>query len=470
MGIFPLLLGAAVSAGGRWPLLSVAAAGSLFLISVFPIGRVKAVSQAGRWMVEVPVLLLLLSTLVLRIRGSADILEHPLDPAGFFRIACLGLAAFLGLLACLSPRHPSLSGPPTASRPIRLYVAYLVIVLLGVLVSPAPFLTLFHAAELAIALIVLIAAGRAFGPTAYQRILHTLYWFQVTLIALVWIEVFLLPGKALTAVKSPIHWQIEGVYPSIDHNGVGTLGAIVFVWSLGRFLSGSRDDENGRRSASSLLLSLLGLITLVGAQYRTGYIALMASLVLLLVLQYPRVLLILLFATGVVFASTPANKAEPFLLRGETPEEASGLSSRVDWWKLAIPVWKESPIIGGGLLTATRLDVLAPIGRESTSTIHSTWVEALVGTGVLGVFMLGASFLVLLWRAFRRAVAGHVIPMLLLVVIGVRSLTGTTFEASGRSLLMFLTLAFILNDRTLRTRVGSGGERAVTTLDGRFSR
>ena len=451
MGIFPILLGAAVSAGGLWLPLSFATAASLLLVALLRMPRGAALARPGWLIVEVPVLFLLLSTLVFRIRGSEDILADPLDPAGLFRIGCLGLAALLGMLAWSSP--PSVTALPRVAspRPIRLYTVYVVIAFAGVLASRARLLTLFHAGEIAVALLVLFSAGRAYGPAAYKRILSVVYWFQVTLIAVVWLEVYLLPGQAVTRVNSPLPLQVEGVFPSIDHNGVGTLGAIMFVWSLGRFLT--PDVEGQPRGKLALLLSFVGLVTLLAAQYRTGYIAAALALLLVLVFRYRKILLIVLGSVALVLASSAANRAEPFLLRGESPEQASELSSRVDWWKLAIPVWKESPLIGGGLLTATRLEVLTPIGQESTSTIHSTWVEALVGTGVTGLLMLAVAFLVLLWRAFRRAQAGEIVPLLLLTIIGVRSLTGTTFEASGRSLLIFLALAFLVSDRGRRVPV-----------------
>jgi O-antigen ligase len=106
-------------------------------------------------------------------------------------------------------------------------------------------------------------------------------------------------------------------------------------------------------------------------------------------------------------------------------------------------------LFGRGLLTASRFEILTPIGREETSTIHSTWVEALVGTGLVGTALLAASLLVVLRRAIRSAVApiGRVVPLVVLTVIAVRSVTGTTFEASGRSVLIVLAFALILDDR-----------------------
>jgi O-antigen ligase len=197
----------------------------------------------------------------------------------------------------------------------------------------------------------------------------------------------------------------------------------------------------------SLAIAAAGFVTLVAAQYRTGYVAFAVGLVILLALRR-RAALAAFVLVAVLVGQGFVEEAQPLLLRGESPEEASQLSSRLEWWSFAIPVWQESPLVGRGLLTATRFEVLGEIGREETSTIHSTWVEALVGTGVIGITFLAASFLVLLRRAIRCALApaGRIVPLVVLTVVAIRSVTGTTFEASGQSLLIFLVFALNLND------------------------
>ena len=52
--------------------------------------------------VEVPVLLLLLSTLVFRGRSADELAYNPLDPAAQFRVLCVALALMLGALALIS--------------------------------------------------------------------------------------------------------------------------------------------------------------------------------------------------------------------------------------------------------------------------------------------------------------------------------------------------------------------------------
>jgi O-antigen ligase len=142
-------------------------------------------------------------------------------------------------------------------------------------------------------------------------------------------------------------------------------------------------------------------------------------------------------------------QAAPFLLRGQTTEEARGLTSRVEWWEASIPVWEKSPLVGRGLLTGTRFEVLARLGLRDTGGIHSTWVEVLVGTGLIGLGLLLASAAVSVRRALTLALSpgGAVLPLLLLTVMLVRSVTGNTFESfQGLETVTFMWLALSLGD------------------------
>jgi len=435
--------GIAAAIPGPWTFLMAGSIVALLLATLVPAAPTRTMSRSGSLAVEVPVLALLASGLVFRLRGTEEILDNPLDAAGLFRVAFLALALFLAAVGFMNGRQSGIR-----SRPFRLYALYAATALIGAAGSADPLLTIFHAGELLIALFVFVAAVRSAGPEAPFRIELTIYWFQVTLMGTVWLSVILFPGQAIIPVNSPIPWQIQGVVPAVASNGVGTLGAILALWSLARFLSPVAERSSPRLS---LGIAAAGFVTLVAAQYRTGYVAFAVGLVILLALRGRALLAALVLVAGVGLALVGqgfAQDAQPLLLRGQSPQQASQLSSRVQWWSDALPVWRESPLFGRGLLTATRFEVLSEIGRGETSTIHSTWVEALVGTGLVGIAILAVSLLVLLTRAFRSALAptGRIAPLVVLTVIAIRSVTGTTIEASGRSLLIFLVFALILDD------------------------
>jgi O-Antigen ligase len=452
VAVAPVLLaavaGAAVAAGGR--MLVLAAASALFFLLLVPEPAMAKRLRTGYLAVEAPILLLLLSTLVFRHRDVTTLSENPLDSAALYRVACLVAALVLGGMALVAQRARSREPSPRFPLAFRLYLLYVLVVFLGAPLSLHPALTAYRGLELAAGAIVLAGAFRSLGFEAVARIERLLYGFIVALIGSVWLGVVLFPGQALLYyTNAPLHVQIQGAYPQFSSNGVGELGVILALWSLGRVVSPGPDRL---RPAVGVPMAALGTVTLVAAQFRTGYVIAAVGAALLLAFRGQKVLSVLAVSIAIfasVWGGRIDDRAEPFLLRGQTRTQASELSGRRYFWSQAMPVWRRSPVFGRGLVTGTRFEVLAPAGFTYTSTIHSTWVEALVGTGVVGVGLLAASLLVVCWRAFgelfRRG--GTVVPALLLAAITIRTITGSTFEIFGITSLLFLTLVLTLEAR-----------------------
>jgi O-antigen ligase len=441
----------AVGAGGLWRSLALGGA-ALGLGASLSSVVVSRRALRGVLFVEVPVLLLLASSLVWRVRTTDDIAADPLDAAGQIRVGFVGLAGLLALIALVWPASDQERVGRTP-LPFRLYAVYVLVVFAGAPLSVEPLLTAYRGVELATAVLVLLAARQRAGLEAIPRIGAVLYWFMVALVAVVWLEVALVPSLAIAPLlnqAAPVPWNIQGVYPSIASNGVGTLGVTLTIWSLAR----ARDRTGqGLRPLVAYLLAGVGVVTLLASQYRTGYGALVVGLGVLLALRNRRLLVVgvLLGAAGWLAFLGPSvvKEATPFLLRGQSTEEARGLTSRVEWWEASIPVWQKSPLVGRGLLTGTRFEVLARLGLRDTGGIHNTWVEVLVGTGLVGLALLAAAAAVSLRRALTLALdpRGAILPLLLVVVMLVRSVTGNTFESfQGLETVTFMWLALSLGD------------------------
>lgn len=409
--------------------------------------------------VEAPVLLLLLSTLVFRGRSANELAYNPLDSAAQFRVLCVALALMLGAVALISEPHAAPSNGRLTSLPIRLYFLYVFVVFLGAPPSVNVPLTAYRGVELLTCLIVIVGARRNVGDEAAERIGTVVYWFIVGLLLSVWMGFILDPEQAKSVIlntNAPLGWQLAGVWPSISSNGVGTLGVLLAFWTLARLRTLPSPTTLYR--AVAYATAGLSVASLILAQYRTGYVAFVAGVLVYLAVGRRWVLatIVLMAVLGVVAVgpSSLVKGAEPYALRGQTAEQASELSGRESYWTAAIPVWEESPLIGGGLLTATRFEVLAPLGDEYTAGIHSTWVEALVGTGLIGLALLTLSFLVTCKRAFVKARrSGDLVPVLLLTVLAVRTITGNTFETLlSFQAIIFLWLALALSDQDRNRR------------------
>ena len=447
------VVGWAIALGRPWTELAAAA---VLLLAAAARARWNALRLSSSFLVvELPILLLLfLDVYYPRVRTATDLAGNPLDAGGMVKLAAVGLAVLIGCIAFATSTAP----PRPTTAPFRLFVVYVVVAFFGVGFSVDPLLTAFRGLEIAAAAVVVAGAYRRYGQAAVARLERLLYGATVALVVSVWVGVAVAPGEALVPTEeSPLRWQIEGVYPKIASNGVGTLGVILALWSLGGLVS--RSPRERMRRPVAVALTALGVATLLGAQYRTGYAAFAAGVALLLALRGRKTLAaaIGLFAAVVMYwgLATVGTSTEPLLLRGDTVERAGQLSGRFSMWHAAIPFWRESPLFGRGLLTSTRLEVLPSIGLQDTATIHGTWIETLVGTGLAGTALLAAAMLLLLYRSLQEALRrdGRVVPVLLATSLIVRSLTGSSVESLGIGALLLVVLALGLAPERSRQRV-----------------
>lgn len=404
--------------------------------------------------VHAPIILLLLSTLTWRARESEVLRANPFDAFALLRA---GLVAAATLLALPSIYRFRVSHWAQAGVAPRLLLAYVVSATPGIFLSVDPVLTSLRVLELGLFVAIPLATFAAYGPgvvALFRRLVIGSWW---VLTAATWLNVALIP-EAVHRISAPLPWQIESVYPAIAANGVGTYGVLLATLGLGRLLS-----LGMAQSARGAAIPLgLGLVTLLAAQYRTGYVALLVVLAITPFAVRRRLwILPFLVATGALLADVGGARGEftEFFLRGGTWETAMSLSGRRSWWGQALVVFGESPLFGKGLLTASRFEVLVPMGFTMTSTVHSVWIEALVGTGVIGaglLFLAALSALVRGWREAREL--GDAVAFGICVVLVVRSLTGSAFEIAGPLTLAFM--AFAMPARTFASGLGGPAKRS----------
>jgi O-antigen ligase len=464
LAIVGIALGAGigVAAGTKWGLLVAALALAFAAGSAGLLDLVIPRYSFGYTTIELPAIFILIASLGLRARTADDLTSNPLDFVGMLRLACTGLAFLLGAIAIISARGRMRE--TVTNRPLRVYMIYAAVALLGVLVSVSPALTAYRSFELVAAIVVIAGAYRTAGKEALIRLEGLLYWWIVLLLVTVWVGVALFPALTVLRINSPIPYQIQGVYPAVTTNTLGALAVFLFFWSVGRWLAPA--SERGPRRSVAAAIAAFGFVTLIASQYRTGYAAFMLGIALLFFLRGRKVLAgfgVTALVVGTIMGSRIASEATPILLRGTTAERAAQLNGRLSWWALALPIWRESPIIGGGLRTASRLLVLGAAGFGATSTVHSTWIEALVGTGVLGVAALLIFILMSLRRAFLLAMrpAGRIVPVLILAAMTVRSISGDTFESGGLYCLITLVFVMGLRDKWFGSKRVDGAEMSM---------
>ena len=314
-------------------------------------------------------LLLIFSTLVWRTRTSADLESAPLDAAAGARLALLALAALVSL-GCLV-------GRPMPRLPVsfRLLALYVTAACLAAIASPLPVHALFRAAELAVGLLAVLAWIALLRERAGATMLRLLVATVGAIVGLVWIEAVLLPSQAWLEpyYYRALRYTLQGVLPAFSSNTVGTLGGLLALWGVAQL-------GRARRASVPQAALLVGLATLVAAQYRTGLLGVfLGAAVILLVQRRYRMIAaagVLALALGIAMGTEGiVAGTEDVLTKGQDPALVRSLSKRVDYWAAAEPLVVERPLLGWGLNVGTR-EALLSVGNDTGSTIHNTWVEA----------------------------------------------------------------------------------------------
>jgi len=432
------LAGLTAASGRLLTALLVATAPAAVLVVVHAFARVGRLPFESKLAILAWVSLLF-ATFVWRVRTTTDLNENPLDTAGLARVALVLLAGSASFAWVVRPGRL-----PRIPWPGRWFAAYVVAAMLAGIVSPQPQQALYRATELAVCFLAVLLALSHASSSPPAAIVGTLRTSLAALVTVVWVEAFLVPWRAWVDTPGVFPRTLHGVFPTLSSNTVGTLGGLLAILAL--------SETAYRKHHFPRALVLLGLMTLAAAQYRTGILGFLVAGTFLLWRQRRFAVMAALAITTVAIGlggawTTSVDRSKTAFAKGR-PEQLETLDSRTLYWQESAAFIRERPLMGWGLNVGSRR-VLAGVATETTSTVHGTWVEALLGTGFVGASLLALSVLSALrqaWRA-RLHVAGPA-AFAGLVFLVVRSLTGTTVELFGLNLLVFLGFIVLLDRLT----------------------
>jgi O-antigen ligase len=265
--------------------------------------------------------------------------------------------------------------------------------------------TLYKSWEYLIDIALLAAILESADSTEDFRSLFNWTWtlYGVLLLS-VWKDVLLFPHQSLYGETvqqgAALGVRLDGVMPAISSNDVGTFSAIVVLISLARLF-----PSTGRRSHASWYGALLAgsLVTLVLTQTRSAIIGVMlGGFVILLCSKQRRLGALVTFVVAPIVAlATMGGIIWSFLERGQTEAQLATLSSRAQWWTFAWQTYLERPFTGFGAYAGGRFAVLAKLGLGLTSTMHSDYLEVIVGTSIWGMIPLLVTLAATWWLLVR---------------------------------------------------------------------
>ncbi|MGI9072215.1 MAG: O-antigen ligase family protein [Bryobacteraceae bacterium] len=342
--------------------------------------------------------LVFLSGLVFRFRDSQAISDSAVDFWALYRIGLMGItgsALAMRFFLRRSPLQISLF-----RGLIGRLLIYALVCVCSTVWSAYPAWTFYKSLEYLVVVVLLAAVLATLASAAsYKSVLDLMWTIDGLLLISIWIGALIWPADALQSSAGLISVQLQGVVPQVADNGVGHVSAILSVVALSRLLR--RPQTKGSRffyvvlfaitvgtmilaqTRSAILGFLLGVSLLLYFSRQIGLIACLATIVLLLYL-----------ATGA------GGLFEEYMRRGQNAGEVASLSGRIDWWDFGWNEFVKHPSTGMGAFTA-RFTVLAKFGDQGTSTVHNTYLEALLGVGIIGLIPL---FTVLLgtWTSLIR--------------------------------------------------------------------
>lgn len=345
---------------------------------------------------------------------AAEVIRQPVVLERVIRGAMAGTALLL-VLPLLVRR---IGNHERGHRALGALVVYLLISAVSTVYSAAPLVTAAKAVELGAGLAPVVAI--ALGERPAYRLRGALYLvlaLMASLQVVALVGFFLLPGTFASFQSRPGFVLAETMVSPFSHsNALAAQGALLAVFCLAGGLSGLLS----RRVA--IVGGLASLATVVLASGRQGVAIALAGGAAVLWGQR-RTLFLTLLGPGLVFLGYIYRDALFEALARNRPRNFTNFSGRLYWWEAAIEAWSAHPWTGWGYSAGGRFVALASLGRGSTSSVHSGYLEALVGVGVFGLAaLLYALYQVVAWSlknlSRETALATLIVPLALRTAIG----------------------------------------------------
>jgi O-antigen ligase len=444
------LMGGVVVLGGP----KLAFAGCVVLLTVGVLAYVESVPAWNHlFRIELPFSFLLLAAVQWRTRSLTETVGEPIDAAVMIHVALMAVAIVLATRTALLRRT---RWSRIRDAPLLWMLAYAAVACVSVPIAASPVLAGYAAGQVGISVVIVLVLIRS-TEDAGERMARCTFWCIAFLVVAVWIGLLVDSSSAMRplmtyegGVSSPLPWRIQGVFPGTNSDFAGIYGALLALWCFGATLAG-----DSTRKWTGLCLGVLGVATVIVAQYRTGYLMLIVGALVLLAYsssRRPRLMIIggvIAGAIGIVVLFAAGNRTEQVAqgvaLRGQNQRIASTATGRTQLWQGAVDVWKESPIVGRGIQSAIRYEVIEPIGGK-VNQAHSTWFEALCSAGFLGAACIACSVLVTGYFVLRRRLSTAMALWAALLVLSIFDGTMSFFRFD---MLVYLLLAALAGTKSV---------------------
>jgi hypothetical protein len=382
-------------------------------------------TNIARWQLYLCCLLLVACTIPWR---RATYFSGALDPV----VAAKGLIGSIGLAMAflMSRRVPQHT--PLGARTMTFAGLYLAISCLGGWAAGQALPSVVVAVRVAMLLWSLALLLQAVGVSR----LITAMTHSMGLVALFAV------GTGIGTLGSG---RLQGAVPPLAPNEIAFLAGVVLLLIVHRTMEGQ-----ARRWETALAVALFGVVWLTGSRTTAATLFLAVAVIVVQARKFSASGFVALVASVPVlaFAALATSAVTDMLLRGGD-QNVTTLSSRTIAWQAALTMngstWQRW--FGGGLPMKH-----IPVSGQywQTQLLDSSWISALVQTGLVGLALTAVWVLATLASAFRTPRPWRPLWVGLVVFIGLRSLLESGLFDASTSFIVFAIVSLV-TERATRT-------------------
>lgn len=325
----------------------------------------------------------LLATTAISDGTAQDAIREPVVIERAIRGGLAGISALLVLPVLVRRVQVLLNRPLPATT---LLIFYGMVAAVSVSYSVAQLVTAGKAFELGAGLLVVLTIATLDSPVlVLKRTIQFVIVYLGISIAVALVGFFILP-EMFSAVDNRPGFILERKLgsPYAHHNGLSFASALVGAFCLALWLK-PRTQANRQVLAIGMVISVAGLVLTSGRQ---GVVILLVVWSLILAILKP-VNFALALAPGLVgVAVLFGDTLVQVFARGQNTDLLLSLSGRTHWWLSAVDAWLDQPLLGYGFGAGGRFVALERVGAGDVSSLHSGYLEALMGVGMMGMVLL----------------------------------------------------------------------------------
>jgi O-antigen ligase len=207
------------------------------------------------------------------------------------------------------------------------------------------------------------------------------------------------PSMAWAKMESSesMAFGLLGVFPLINSNTLTQLSGTIACCCICRLFC----VPKGREKTGVMVVFIVAVICMVLAHSRTSIFAFLIAMGLVFVSFRKKGLALLAVSLGGLIAAFAAlsEYLVSYLMRGNTMGTFTSLGGRTHFWPMVFEQFMRSPIIGHGFYASQRF-------LFGTSTVDNTYLEVLLGLGLIGIMVFCLAILgvfINVWRSRPKA-------------------------------------------------------------------